>query len=370
MKNLAILSMFVLFFINLVPGQSIDLILSPRLEMANVVYISDFSFIEKQSLEAFQSEFLFQVTFSDFTGTEEGKLLFQILRDNKQIGKAESNTFIMPAGMHSFNNMQLNEGVIIGGQEVRFDVRNIDMPDNDDDFKNEVLGSNKLPRGQYVFRIGFGGVIGEAIIEVFNPTYIVPVTPGYPASRDASEIIFTDMPTFIFDTDLTDPIALSENPFKIQVYQKLDQHGSLDEVTTGTPHLEAKINTMTVNYIEFPESEPLEPGTYLWHVQMSIKTSGGDEVTTSPLYSFTVRDLNDQGDPKDEAATEDIYELLKNIVGTDRARAIAQELAGYHLNAIRINGAEITINDLYGIIDNYQGHLVEITDIILQSTQN
>jgi hypothetical protein len=376
MKKLVILFIFVTIFINVAYGQSIDLILSPRLEMAHVVYMSDFAFIEKQSLEAFESEFMFQVSFYNFTGTEEGTLVFEIRRGaqgGQVLGRAESNPFVMPEGDHFFNNMQLNEGVRIGDTEVRFDTRTIDWPD--DDFQNEVLGSNKLPRDQYIFRISFAGITGEQAIDVFNPTYIVPVTPGYPANRDASEIIFTDMPTFIFDSDLNDPIALMENPFKIQVYQKLDQHASLDEITTGQPHLEAVINTaanptMTVNYTEFPEAEPLKPGTYVWRVQMTTQTSGGQETTPSPLYSFTVRDLNNQGVPEDEAATEDIYELLKNIVGTDRARAIAQELSGYHLNAIRINGAEITVNDLYDIIDNYQGHLVEITDIVLQSTQN
>jgi hypothetical protein len=367
MKKLFILFMFIVFFINIVPGQSIDLMLSPRLEMAHVVYVSDFSFIDRQSIEALQTEFLFQATFIGLTG-QEGKLLFQILKDNQEIGRAESNSFVMPEGNPSFNNMQLNAGILIGETEVRFDTRNLEMPD--DAFQDEVLGSNKLPRGRYVFRLSFAGVVGEAVIDVFNPTYIVPVTPGYLAGRDVPEIIFTDMPTFIFDSDLTDPIALSEDPFKIQVYQKLDQHSSLDEVTTGTPHLEADVNRMTVNYTEFPEAEPLMPGTYLWRVQMRVQTSGGENVTTSPLYAFTVRDLNDQEKPEDEAAAEDIFELLKNIIGTERAKVLSQQLTGYHLNAIRLNGTEITIAQLYDIIDNYQGHLVEISDLILQSTQN
>lgn len=136
MKNLVILFMFVLFFITHVPGQTIDLILSPRLEMAHVVYMSDFAFIEKQSLEAFESEFMFQAMFSGFTGTEEGTLVFEIRRGGQNgqvLGRAESNSFIMPRGDHSFSNTELNAGVQIGGQEVRFDTRTIDWPE--DDFK-------------------------------------------------------------------------------------------------------------------------------------------------------------------------------------------------------------------------------------------
>jgi hypothetical protein len=368
MKKTVILFIFILFCTTFVAGQSIDLMLSPRLDLAHVIYLSDFSLIERQSAEAFETEFLFQATFTGFTGTEEGELVFQLLKNNQLVAQATSNMFTMPAGDHSFNNMQLNQGVIIGGQEVRFEVRNIEKPS--DDFQNEILSGNKLPRGRYVFRISFAGFTGEAVIDVFNPTYVDLVTPGYLAGKDVPEIIFTDMPTFIFDSDLTDPIALDGNPFKIQVFQKLEQHGSLDEVTTGTPHLEADVGTMVVNYTQFPEAEPLMPGTYLWRVLMHIQTSGGVEVTPSPLYAFTVRDVTDQLDPMDEAVTEDIFELLENIVGTERARAITQELVGYHLSAIRLNGVEITVDQLYDILDNYQGHLVEITDIILQSIQN
>lgn len=375
MKQTVLLLMFVVLFIGKIPAQTIDLVLSPRLEMAHVVYLSDFAFIEKQNAAALQSQFLFQVTFSGFSG-QEGKLIFEIRLNSNILAKAVSNTFAMPAEGISVNNMQLMDGVPIGLQQVRFEDRNIQ--DLEDDFQNEILGSNKLPRGLYVFRIAFVNATAEdeviasdeKRIEIYNPTYVVPVTPGTPAGIGIPEIIFTDMPTFIFDSDLLDPMALDTNPFTIQVFQKLDQHTSPDEATTGTPHLEAEINTMVVNYSAFPDAEPLEPGTYLWRVLMKIPTSGGEDVTTSPLYAFKVRDINDQGNPEEEAAEEDIYELLKSIVGAERAKAISQQLTGYHLSAIRLNGSLISVNDLYDIIDNYQGHLVEITDLILQSTQN
>ena len=372
MKAKMIIRIFIIFFIFLIIliplfGQvgQVTLNLSPQIEMSQVIYVSDFDFIQKGNVE-----YLFDV---DLTIVQPGnyKIAFQLERDTKLIGEAVTNVFTPPLGNHHFNNIQLNTGVPIGNMIVKFDRQSFYKPS--DDFQKEILKGGKLPRAVYIFRICLLNELNNSElacdwkkIVISNPTFIKPISPGNEVGIEQPEEIYTEFPVFQFDADLLEPQYTS---FRVQVFKKLDYHGSVDEVMKGTPYLDQMTDRMVFSYEEFPNAQPLEPGTYIWRVAMIVQTSGGPEIIPSPAYAFIVKDITDDSQNRIEnEASIDIGNLLRALIG-DRAEPIIEKLNNFRLKEIRVNGDPISVSELYEIIDNYQGHTVEIKDLELLSSQ-
>ena len=71
----------------------------------------------------------------------------------------------------------------------------------------------------------------------------------------------------------------------------------------------------------------------------------------------------------EQAAMSNVQNLLRSLIG-NRADEIAQNLKNFNLKEIRLNGEMITTQRLYEIIDSYQNQTIEISELVLQSTQN
>ncbi|MEJ2052405.1 MAG: hypothetical protein P8X42_00680, partial [Calditrichaceae bacterium] len=56
-------------------------------------------------------------------------------------------------------------------------------------------------------------------------------------------------------------------------------------------------------------------------------------------------------------------EFLRDMIG-DQADEIAKQLADYDVKSIQVNGQEITIEDLYQLINEYRLKQVEVVDLI------
>jgi hypothetical protein len=267
--------------------------------------------------------------------------------------------------------MQLNTGIPIGGLIVKFDRQSFNEPD--DSFKKEILKGGKLPRAVYIFRICLLDASNDNKIDcdskeivISNPSFIKPISPGNEVGVGEPEEIYTEFPVFQFDTDLLEP---QRDPFHVQIFKKLDYHASIDEVLTTTPHLDYKTDRMVFSYEEVPNAQPLEPGTYIWRVEMIVQTSGGPEIIPSPAYAFIVKNITDDAQNTIEnEAVIDIGNLLRALLG-DRAEPIIEKLNNYRLTEIRVNGDPISVSELYEIIDNYQGHTIEIKDLELLGSQ-
>jgi hypothetical protein len=343
---------------------SVEIFLSPQIEMSQVIYVSDFDFMQKGNVEH-----LFDVT---MTINQSGryKIAFELERNAELIGEAITNVFTPPVGSHSFDNIELNTGILIGNDLVKFDKQSLYKPS--DAFQNEILRGGKLPRAVYIFRVCLLNDLDSKLacdwkkIVISNPSYIKPISPGNEVGVGEPEEIYTEFPVFQFEADLLEPRPTS---FHVQIFKKLDYHASLDEVLTTTPHLDEMIDQMMFSYEEFPNAQPLEPGTYLWRIEMIVQTSGGPEIIPSPVYAFIVKDIT--GDAQNRIENEvviDIGNLLRSLIG-DRAELIIEKLNNYRLEEIRVNGDPISVSELYEIIDNYQGHTVEIKDLELLSSQ-
>jgi hypothetical protein len=342
----------------------VTLNLSPQIEMSQVIYVSDFDFIQKGNVE-----YLFDV---DLAINQSGnyKIAFELERNAELIGEAITNAFTPAAGNYHFDNIQLNTGIPISGELVKFDRQSFYKPS--DTFQKEILRGGKLPRAVYIFRVCLLNASNIKLacdwkkIVISNPSYIKPISPGNEVGVEEPEEIYSEFPVFQFDADLLEPQYTS---FHIQIFKKLDYHASIDEVLTTTPHLDQIIDRMVFSYEEFPNAQPLEAGTYLWRVEMIVQTSGGPEIIPSPAYAFIVKDVT--GDDQNKIEIElvvDIGNLLRSLIG-DRAESIIEKLNNFRLKEIRLNGDAISVSELYEIIDNYQGHTVEIKDLELLSSQ-
>jgi hypothetical protein len=346
--------------------------LAPSLELAQVVYVADFDFLQQGA-----TQFLFRLRVNNLNQPEvDGRLRFEILRNDDVLATAETQDFTLPAnGDFYASNIEMSNGYIIPGTttEIRFNQGETTLPS--DDFENEVYQSGKLPKGNYRFIVKFrynNGVSESAAsappLFIYNPTYIQPITPGNQAGNRYIEILYTQFPTFQFESDF-DPTNSSSNPapFHVQIFKKLDQHGSIDEALTSTPHYDEWIQQTVFPY-PAAAALPLDPGVYLWRVQLELLTTSGTEIVESPVFAFRVEDPSKMGELSDEGIQEDILQMLIDSIG-DRGRTIAQSLKDFTLKEIRVNGEVFTKKQFYEIIDSYEGQTRSIKDIILMGTQ-
>ncbi len=342
--------------------------LAPSLELAQIVYVSDFDFYQQGA-----TQYLFLLTVNN-RNPVTGYLNFEILHNGERIAETRSNVFsLMQNESFPVTNMQLNAGFVTpdGKEHIRFEKSNTTNPSQE--FDDEVLTGGKLPKGNYSFIVKYLFNNGSeetsappTSIFINNPTFIRPITPGTRASDGYLEILYTQFPTFQFETDF-DPTFSTSEPFHVQVFKKLDQHGSIDEVLTTQPHYD---DFMLTTVFPYPPAavQPLDPGVYVWRIQLNMITSSGTEVLESPVYAFRVEDPSSLSEFDDEGVKSEVMRILIDLLG-NRGEEIAKSLSDYNLIAIRVNGETITKKKLYEIIDSYEGEERLISDIILKGTQ-
>jgi hypothetical protein len=333
--------------------------------------VSDFDFYQQGA-----TQFLFQIDLRNGNQPVTGFLDFRILRNGEPLAETQSNVFSLVSN-ESFiaTNIDLNAGFFtpIGNEPIRFEKSNTTNPSTE--FEEEVLTGGRLPRGKYDFQVSYkytsgGGKIADPVfIIINNPTFIRPITPGTRAGDQYLEILYTQFPTFQFETDL-DFASLQffdQPPFHVQIFKKLDQHASVDEVLTTQPHYDEWISNVVFPYPP-AAAQPLDPGVYLWRVQLGMVTSSGTEVIESPVFAFRVEDPSRLGEIDDEGTKDEVMRILEDLLG-NRGRQLSGQLSDYNLIAIRVNGETITKKRLYEIIDGYEGQERLIDDIILKGTQ-
>jgi hypothetical protein len=363
---------FVLLGSGILPAQNqirVQIILSPALRNAQVVYLSNFDFLQLQT-----AEFLFQVTVDNLSGGGLiGSLRFLVTKDADELVNALTNPFTLPPGMTSFNNIELSNGTELkNGESVKFTETNVTYPNND--FQNEVMQGGKLPPGKYLFSVVFEQdhevriPSNVEIIDIINTPFVLPVAPGTDDYTNP-EIIYTQFPVFQFNTNITDPLALMQDPFQIEVYQKEEYHATADEVLSTTPYLEEKTGFTLFQYPQGKGVQPLEPGTYVWRVKLLLQTTKGTDEISSPLYVFKYVDPSGASeDVQKQIMTADILRMLRYLIG-DQVDDIAKALNNYTISAMRINGEQIDVTALTNKINSYQGTVTKVNELELLSSQ-
>jgi hypothetical protein len=345
-----------------------------------VVYLATFDFLQQGS-----AQFLFQLNINNQSGSAIfGRLRFILEKDGEEIALATSNDFNLPSGFSTINNIQLSDGYTLPGTqtEVKFSEQN--LRDLDNDFEDELFEGGKLPSGIYILRALFiePGVSEIVIasappaqIDVINSAYVQPITPGSEGDLTNPEVLFTEFPVFQFNTNYVDVFATGD-PFNIRVFKVLpDLHQSFDDVSTTTPHLEINTDRTSFQYPpagggpEILEFQPLEPGTYIWQVSLTVPTTSGEDVIQSPFYAFRYVDPSALMELQmGQAAASEVLRLLRSLIG-EEADEYANALSDFKLAEIKHEGSTIDLTELYRLISSYQGKSFEINYIDLSSSQ-
>jgi len=66
-------------------------------------------------------------------------------------------------------------------------------------------------------------------------------------------------------------------------------------------------------------------------------------------------------------AKQELEQILRQLLG-DRAETILRQINDYKLNTIRVNGATLSIPELYQLLEKYRDQEYDIYDLILRSS--
>jgi hypothetical protein len=345
-------------------GQNPGIAITPTqaLQTAQVLYFSNFDIFDVGN-----AQYLFDVRINNVVlgtpGNENARLILKLYLDDPSnpIASASSDLFPvanLPGAQYSASNVQLiNAGQIGVFINLNFSST-FDPPDTK--FEDEFYGSGKARRGIYWLQAilqvtGFPDSETTVRLLITNPSDIQLSTPGNKAGS-GTPLETNDFPVFTFFSDGTEYI--------LKVFEKLAHHNSVEDViNSGNPICEEPLNTPVLDYATATTGQPLQIGhTYFWYVDVLVPTTAGTETFRSEVYQFKVAQAT--GTSAEGVAVASIIEMLRPIVG-NQVDDLSKNLSDFELKNIRLNGKPITIYELHQIIDGYEGHLVEVLDLVL-----
>ena len=97
---------------------------------------------------------------------------------------------------------------------------------------------------------------------------------------------------------------------------------------------------------------------------MIVQTSAGEETINSEIWEFQLVDPITLGDEQNAIARNLLIEFLRDLIG-DKADELAKQLGDYNVKTINVNGQDMSIEDLYLLINEYRLKDVEVVDLIL-----
>ncbi|MGD9486488.1 MAG: hypothetical protein AB7W47_00550 [Calditrichaceae bacterium] len=295
------------------------------------------------------------------------RMEIRITRDSDPLFLAKSRDFTIPAGgPYSTDNIVLinNQFDFNGQSPVRFYESGVKEAGND--LQRDLLSSGRLPVGNYNLRIDIFTPTGnfhddKIFFSITNPSLVQLVTPGNLIGYGSPEEIYMEFPLFQW-------IGTSGD-YQVLVFEKRRGLQTIDDILNMTPSWASeRISSLSVQYPAIG-ALPLEFGkTYYWLVRSFIPTSAGEDALFSEVWQFKLMDPSNMSNMQDFLIKGDIEELLADFVGAEKADEISKSLLEYYLKSVRINGQEITSQELYELINKYKGQKVEILDLILQSS--
>lgn len=354
---------FILYFPIQSSAQSISIQPTELMKNAQRLYFSNFDLFNIGS-----AQFLFEVTMSGIAAGNPADLGNTVIEielelDGQVVSRATSDPFptVLSNVTYTASNIDLIYNQTFPGSNITISF-NTELFSPDDKFEDELYGSGKARRGIYRFRAKL--YRNNLLIQdyqtpsfkITNPSDIQLSSPGNKVGSGFPSEVMTEFPVFAFFSDGTE--------FIVSVYEKLAHHQSVEDViNSGNAMLISDpISTPVFNYAAV-NGQPLQIGhTYYWFVDVLVPTTAGTEKFRSEVFQFKVVDSN--GYTPEGTAVASILELLRPIVGS-QVDNISKNLSDFELKNIRLNGKPITIYELQQIIDGYEGHLVEILDLVV-----
>ena len=198
--------------------------------------------------------------------------------------------------------------------------------------------------------------------DITNPYFIQLIAPGTESGSGFKDDVYTEFPVFQWNG--------SGNRYEVVVFEKKFALQSLDNIMNMNPNWRSgPIESFSAQYPQAGEVDeiviPLEFGkTYYWVVRMLIQTSAGEEFEDSEIWEFKLVDPISLGDEQNEIARNELIDFLRDLIG-EKADELAKQLGNYGVKTINVNGKDITLEDLYQIINEYRLKEVEVVDLIL-----
>jgi len=333
---------------------ALRLSMNPMLESRlQSVYFSDIGYLDESSAEHIFDLDIFNVN----QEWDNVTLTLQIDGDGKTIIAFESDPFLLeqrtppvPPGDLAWHatNVDLVTLKTFPGSSIRLHWhKTFTMPD--DHFRTYFARTGQLDRGTYFFKavLTNGNWTSEAQVRlvITNPSTVRLHSPA------DGEVVSTEFPLFQYDSDAEE--------FHIALYKKTGDRVDIESMLGGHPTMEYTTNLKQFNYNQ-TGGEPLESGqTYYWVVSNVIFASHGREEFRSPVWHFTV---NTEMTP---LSWLDLKTLLEPLLG-QQATEIGKALTNYQLKTMTLNGDEITLQELYEVIDGYRSKEFDVQDVNLQ----
>jgi len=344
----------------------VNIMATPTLQSAQVLYFSNFDIFNVG-----QAQYLFDVIVKDIVpgvSTDDvGRVELYFYLDDpiNPVAEAISDDFYLKqvsGAIQRATNIEL-----IQLRQLQ-DFRDIDFSTNfdppDTKFEDELYGSGKARSGDYSLRMEL--YINNSMVDydelhivVSNPSNIQLISPGYKVGSGTPEEVMTEFPIFTFASDGTE--------FLLSIYEKLSHHTSIEDViNSGNPIYQTSpsdpLMTPVLNYAQAGGQPLIIGSTYYWYVEVLVPTTGGNEKFRSEVYQFKVVEA---GPPESGGqAFSSILEMLRPVVGNE-ADNLSKNLNDFSLKTIKINGRTITLYELQQILENYEGHLVEVSELVL-----
>lgn len=337
------------------------------------IFVSDFDFLQVGAVEEL---FTMTVTKSVQGVINDAVLKLQLQeQDGPILANITTEMFSLPSdlGQWTVSNQQLaNESFKFepAGQPIRIADSGID--DNADKLRDEIIASNQIPAGVYTLKADLSytnpetqqqeTATGLNVLDIIisNPTMINLVVPGVLLNSGFAYEIFTQQPVFQYNGNSGD--------YQVVVFKKRDEFSSVDDILNSVPVWESP--RIAELFVQYPDggAVPLEFGsTYVWMVRSFIRTSSGENYINSELWEFTVVDPSQSNITQESMAKQEIEILLRQLLG-DNADAIIKEIDNYDLRSIRINGASLTVQELYQVLEKYRENEHQVYDLILRSS--
>jgi len=336
----------------------------------NVLYFSNFDLLNQGT-----AKYIFDVTIDNITQSwENTKIILEVELDGQIVASAESDPFLLTEPPGSSDEWKASNDVLINAQTfpgsgmlIEFNTTSIDPPFRDTKFEDELFNSGKARKGRYILR---GKLINntynwplipertpELVFLISNPSNIQLSGPGNRVGQGMPMEIMTEFPVFAFFYDGSEYI--------FNLYEKLSFHTSVEDVINSkNPIYQSEpLIAPILNYADAIGGQPLQVGsTYYWYVDVLVYTTAGVEKFRSEVYQFKV--TQGTGTNAEGIAFASIIEMLRPIVG-NQVDDLSKNLSDFELKTIRLNGKPITMYELHQIIDGYEGHLVEVLELVL-----
>jgi len=335
-----------------------------------VIYVADLDIMQLASGNEF-----FEIALSNFDDQAyvDCKLTLSFYKDQQLLARIESDEFTIPAlmGRRSANNVELmqDEFYLSQDQSQSIDVHESNIFTNEiDNLERDILSSGKLPMGHYELVGVLIGTFGTSetsdFFDITNPSFVELIAPGAEAGSGFKEEVYTEFPIFQWNGNGSE--------YQVVVFEKKFSLQSLDNVLNMTPNWKSEIlENYSVQYPPGGTGEggsmviPLEFGkTYYWMVKMLVQTSAGIETINSEIWEFQLVDPVNLGDQQGAITRNMLIEFLRDLIG-DKADELAKQLGDYNVKSINVNGQDMSIEDLYLLINEYRLKDVEVVDLIL-----